>query len=173
MPIYGLANGPMQTTSVFAGVTTGTGVVKTMMQIKPHPTLPLKIAGYSISFTGIAVDDPIVVELIETDVAATVTAYVANDISKIDAAALAGGDPTTDIFSVSTTASGYTATGEGTTTVSRNLFEPQMVSPTNQFVWTFPLGDEPIIQISKFARIRVRNDGAPVNAICGMRIKTG
>jgi hypothetical protein len=169
MALYLIANGPMQTTAAFAAVTTGTSI-KTMLQVKPSATIVAKIKEWGISFDGSAAATPIKVELIETDVAATVTASVANDITKVDAAALAGGDPTTNLIQVGTTATGYTSSGEGSITATRDLAGPQFIAPTNQFIQQFLLGLEPIIQISKFARIRV-HAGAAVNCYCYMIIE--
>lgn len=169
MARYLIQNGPMQTTSQFAGVTTGTAL-KTLLQVKPGTTNAVHIVEWGISFDGSAAATPITVELIETDVAATVTASVANDITKYDADALMGGDPTTALIAVGTTSTGYTATGEGTITATRNLDGTQLVAPTNQYVKQFPLGERPLIQASKFARIRVKA-GAAVNAICYMIVE--
>lgn len=168
MSLYLIANGPMPTTAAQAVVTTGTAI-KTLLQIKASATAPLKIVEWGISFDGSAAATPIKVELLETDVAATVTASVANDIVKMDAQALAGGDPTTNLIPVGTTSTGYTATAEGSITAVR-MFDPQLIAPTNQYVKQFPLGREPIIQISKFARIRV-TAGAAVNAYCYMIVE--
>ena len=166
MARYLIANGPMQTTAAFAVVATGTAI-KTLLQIKPGTTQMAEVIEYGISFDGSAAATPGKVELIETDVAATVTASVANDFTKLDAAALSSGDPTTSLFSVGTTATGYTATAEGTITTVRNLAAPQLIAPTNQFIQQFPLGERPVIQPGKFARIRV-TFGTSVNAYCYM-----
>lgn len=168
MALYQIFNGPMPTTAAQAVVTTGT-VIKTLLQVKPSATIVAKIVEWGISFDGSAAATPIKCELLETDVAATVTASVANDIVKLDAAALAGGDPTTNLIPVGTTSTGYTASAEGTITAVR-MFDAQLVAPTNQYIKQFPLGREPIIQISKFARIRV-TAGAAVNAYCYMTIE--
>lgn len=164
MALYLIANGPMQTTAAFAPVTTGTNI-KTLLQIKPSATIIAKIVEWGISFNGSAAATPIKVELIETDVAATVTASVAADITKLDGNALSGGDPTTNLIQVGTTATGYTASGEGSITAVRNLDAPQFIAPTNQFIKQFPLGKEPIIQVAKFGRIRVHAPSA-VDAYC-------
>jgi len=166
MALYLIGNGPMQTTAAFAAVTTGTAI-KTMLQVKPSATIIAKIIEWGISFDGSAAATPGKVELIETDVAATVTASVANDITKYDSDALAGGDPTTNLIQVGTSSTGYTATAEGTITSVRNLDGPQLIAPTTQFVKQFPLGREPVIQTGKFGRIRV-TFGAAVNAYCYM-----
>jgi len=159
----------MQTTSSFATVTTGTAL-KTMLQLKPGTTNSIAIVEWGISFDGSAAATPLKVELIETDVAATVTASVANDITKLDSDALNSGDPTTSNISVGTAATGYTASAEGTITAVRNLDGPQLIAPTNQFIHQFPLGQEPIIQPSKFARIRLLA-GAAVNCYCYLKIR--
>lgn len=160
----------MQTTAKFAAVATGTSL-KTMLQVKTGATQVLRIVEWGIHFDGSAAATGIVVELIETDVAATVTASVANDITKIDGDALMAGNPTTNIIEVGTSATGYTATVEGSITAVRNLDTPLFLQPTGPFIKQFPLGDEPIIQPAKFARIRVHAP-AGVNAYCYMKLRS-
>lgn len=168
MALYFIANGPSPTTAAQAEVTTGTSI-KTLLQVKPSATLIARIVEWGISFDGSAAATPIKVELLETDVAATVTAHVAAGIVKLDAAALAGGDPTTNLIQVGTTSTGYTASGEGSITATR-VFDAQLIAPTNQYVKQFPLGREPIIQLGLFARIRV-TAGAAVNAYAYMVVE--
>lgn len=169
MALYLLANGPMQTTAKFAAVTTGTSI-KTMLQLKPGTTQTLRIVEWGIAFDGSAAAAGIAVELIETDVAATVTASAAADITKCDGDALLAGDPTTNVIAVGTTSTGYTSSGEGSITAIRNLDTPLFLQPTGAFIKQFPLGDEPVIQPSKFARIRV-HAGAAVNCYCYMKVR--
>lgn len=164
MGIYRIYNGPMQTTAAAVGVTTGTAI-KTLLQIKAGATKILRIKEWGISLSGFAAAAPGRVELVETDVAATVTAHVAAGITKSDAAALMQGDPTTALIEVGTSATGYTGSSEGTPTAIRNLDAPQFVAPSTQFVKQFPLGDEPIIQAGKFCRVRV-HFAAAVDALC-------
>lgn len=159
----------MQTTAGFAKVATGTAV-KTMLQVKPSATICMRIIEWGCSFDGSAAATPGIVELIETDVAATVTASVAADITKYDSDAQAGGDPTTNLLPVGTTSTGYTSTSEGSITAVRNLAGPQLIAPTNQFIQQFPLGCEPQVGISKFARIRV-TFGTTVSMFCYMIVK--
>lgn len=160
----------MQTTAAFAAVTTGTAI-KTMLQVKPGTTTPLWICEWGLSFDGSAAATPIKVELIETDVTATVTATASADITKLDSGAIAGGDPTTAIIAVGTSATGYTATVEGSTTTVRNLDGPKFIAPTNQYEKQFPLAIWPMIQVSKFMRIRV-TAGAAVNMYCYVVLST-
>jgi hypothetical protein len=168
MALYLIGNGPMQTTAAFATVSTG-NTIKTLLQVKPGSTQTIRIVEWGISFDGSAAATPGKVELIETDVAATVTASAAADITKLDFDALSAGDPTTAIFAVGTTSTGYTSTSEGSITTVRNLDGPQLIAPTNQFIKQFPLGQEPVIQPGKFARIRV-TFGTAVNAYCYMKL---
>ncbi len=169
MAIYLIGNGPMQTTAAFGTVATGASI-KTMLQVKPGATTVLKIKEWGISFDGSTAATPGKVELIETDVAATVTASVANDITKYDAVAIAQGDPTTALIAVGTSSTGYTASVEGSIAAVRNLDGPQLIAPSNQFIKQFPLGTEPIIQNGKFGRIRV-TFGTTVNAYCYMIVE--
>ena len=101
--------------------------------------------------------------------AATVTASATADIIRMDAQALTGGDPVTNLIPVGTTSTGYTASGEGTPGTVRT-WEIQFVAPTNQYVKQFPLGLEPVIQVNNFARIRVLA-GSAVNAYCYMVVQ--
>ena len=167
MALFQIFNGPMPTTAAQQKVTTGS-VIKTLMQVQPSATVIARIVEWGISFDGSAAATPIQCELLQTDVAATVTAYVQNDIVQLDSDALSGGNQTTNLIQVGTAASGYTASAEGTITTVR-MFDAQLVAPTNQYVKQFPLGREPVIQVSKFARIRV-TAGAAVNATCYMTI---
>ena len=168
MAIYQIFNGPMPTTASQVAVTTG-NTIKTLLQIKPSATIIARVVEWGISFDGAVAAAGIECELIETDVAATVTASVAADITKFGAAAMEGGDPTTNLIQVGTSATGYTSSAEGTITAVR-VFDVQLVQPTNQYIKQFPLGREPMISINKFGRIRVKA-AAAVNAICYMTIE--
>lgn len=168
MAQYLIFNGAAPTTASQAAVTTGTSI-KTLLQVKPGATQTVKIKEWGISFDGSSAATPGIVELCITDVAATVTAHVAGGLHKQDAAALNSGDPTTNMFSVGTTGTGYTASGEGTVGSVRQM-DVQQISGTNQYVKQFPLGDEPIIQPGEFMRVRVKF-GAAVNAITYVKVE--
>lgn len=166
MALYLIANGPMPTTASQAAVTTGTAI-KTLLQVKASDTNPVEIVEWGISFDGSAAATPIKVELLETDVAATVTASAQADIVRFDSLALANtGNQTTNILPVGTTSTGYTSTSEGSITAVR-MFDVQFIAPTNQYVKQFPLGRGPVIAVGKFGRIRVLA-GAAVNAYAYM-----
>lgn len=168
MALYLLQNGAAGTTAAPVVQATGTAI-RTLFQFKPSATIVAKIVEWGISFDGSAAATPIKVELMESDVAATMTtALAAADITKYDGDALAGGDPTTNLIQVGTTSTafGSGAVTEGTTTVSR-MFDLQLLPPTGPYVKQFPLGREPVMQVGKFARIRV-TAGTTVNAYCYM-----
>lgn len=158
-----LANGPMQTTAAFAAVTTG-NAIKTMLQAKPF--VPAYIVEWGISFDGSAAATPGKVELIETDVAATVTASVDADISKVGSVA-DGVVASVSGLTLGVSATGYTATVEGTIAAVRNLDAPQFIAPTTQYQKQFASGERPLIQVAKFGRIRV-TFGTAVNCYCYM-----
>lgn len=157
--IYRASNGAAQTTAAKASVATGTAI-KTLLQLSPPSTLQLRIKAWGISFDGSAAATPGKVELIETDVAATsLTAYNAADITK-----LTNPGEIATALTLGASNSGFTAGTEGTTTASRT-FDEQLIAPTNQYAYQFPLGQEPVVQASKFLRIRV-TFGTTVNAYC-------
>ena len=156
--LYIAANGAMPTTAALASITTGTAI-KTLLQIAPSATRPLKVVEWGISFDGSAAATPIKCELIQTDVAATVTAHVAAGVQPYD-------DPNAPASTVTlgTAATGYTAPAEGTTAATR-YGDLQLVAPTGQYVKQWPLGREFQVPVSKFLRVRV-TAGAAVNAYC-------
>ena len=164
--LYIVYNGPNATTAAPASVTTGTAI-KTMLQIKTPTTPIIRPVAWGISFDGTAVATPGKVELIETDVAATVTAYVAADIQKYSDA----NAPTSSIVIGSTTASGYTASAEGTTTVSR-MADLQLISPMGEYSYTWPLDREFECIPGRFLRVRV-TFAAAVNALCWVLYQEG
>jgi hypothetical protein len=159
--IYRAYNGAAPTTAAFVKVTTGTAI-KTMLQLSPKTGIDLKPKAWGISFDASAAAVPGVCELIETDVAATVTAYASADIVKINNP----GGPAADsaLITLGTANSGYTASAEGTITATR-LIDAQLIPPTNQYIYQWPLGNEAIAQAGKFLRIRV-TFAVAVNAIC-------
>jgi hypothetical protein len=155
---YVAYNGAMPTTAALAPITTGTAV-KTLLQIATPSTEQLRVVEWGISFDGSAAATPGKVELIETDVAATVTAHVAAGIMKYNAP-----NDVASLVTLGTAATGYTASAEGSITATRVL-DYQQIAPTGQYLKQFPLGREPEVAASKFLRVRV-TFAAAVNAIC-------
>lgn len=156
MTLYWAANGAMPTTAALSPVTTGTAV-KTLLQIATPSTQQIKVVEWGISFSGFAAAAPIQVELIQTDVAATVTAHVAAGVQPYD-------DPNApaSAMTLGTSATGYTATVEGTTAASR-YGDLQQLPPSATYSKSWALGREFKVPISKFLRVRV-TAGTAVNA---------
>jgi hypothetical protein len=148
MALYWAGSGPMPTTAAFATQTTGTSV-KTLLQVATPSTRAITVVEWGISFGGSTAAEPIKCELIETNVAATVTAHVA-----------AGVQPYTDpnapasAMTLGTSGTGYNASGEGSITATRHG-DLQLISPTTQFVRQLPLGREFGVAVSRFLRVRV------------------
>lgn len=165
MALYLLQNGAAGTTAAPIKVTTGT-TIKTMLQFVPSATVIAKVVEWGCSFDGSTAATPGEIELVETDVAATVTATALADITKYDSDALAGGSPVTNLIQVGTALTGYSASVEGTSTVAR-MFDLQLIAGTNQYVKQFPLGREPVVQVGKFLRVRM-TFAAAINAYCYM-----
>lgn len=165
MARYRIYNHAMPTTAAPAGVTTGT-VIKTLLQLKPFNQC--KITAWGISFDGSAAATPITVQLAETGtVFATVTASADADCVKLDGAdqavaSVAG-------LTLGTAATGFTASAEGTITTQR-MFDTQLVAPTNQYIYQFPLGQEPVLVIGNACRVIVKA-GTAVNAICWIEVQ--
>lgn len=146
-------NAAMPTTAALAKVTTGT-TIKTLQQLATPASRQMKLIEWGFSLdqapaaTGVGQ-----VELLQTDVAATVTAYSASGITCLDP------NGTASLLTLGATASGFTASGEGVPTVSR-VFDNQLVAgvtngsdPIN-WVRTFMPGYQPIIAVSRFLRVR-------------------
>lgn len=153
MALYIAFNGVPPTTAAQVPVTTGTAI-KTLLQIGVPSTRDIRIVEAGVSFDGSAAATPIKVELIETDVAATVTSVTPTKFDDPNApvSLCAGG----------TALTGHTATAEGTITAVR-VFDAQLVAPSAGYLKQFPLGREPGGNVSKFVRIRVTAPAA-VNA---------
>lgn len=153
-------NGPGPTTAAPAAVTTSTAV-KTMIQISTSASIEATITEWWWEGSGSAAATPAVVEfMFHSTGAATVTAYVAaTDFKKYNPGASAS------LLTVGTANSGYSASGEGTPATALGSLVHQ-VPVTSGIYIQYPLGREPVMAVSTFARIR--NTVTPaVNAICG------
>jgi len=154
--LYFAANGPAPTTAAQVPVTTGTAI-KTLLQIATPSTRKIRVVEWGISFDGSAAATPIRCELIQTNVAATVTAHVAAGVPPFN-----NSNGPASLVTLGTAATGYTATAEGSIT-STKMLDVQFVAPTGQYVKQFPLGREPEMGVSLFLRVRV-TAAAAVNA---------
>lgn len=152
----------MPTTAAQASVTTGTAI-KTMLQLATPSTRQIQIISW-----GYSVDDPpgadAVVELLQTDVAATVTAHVAAGVQPLDPNAPAS------LLTLGTSATGYTASVEGSTTASR-VFDAQSLSSVSgesrlDYSYQFMPDERPIVAVSKFLRVRATTPTTAVDMRC-------
>lgn len=162
---YSCYNAAMATTAATAKVTTGTSI-KTMLQIATPVSRQLQLISW-----GFSLDAPPgttstgVVELIQTDVAATVTAHVASGVQPLDPNAPAS------LVTLGTTATGYTSSNEGTP-VGTRLFDAIEIpglsaggSGIEPYSYQFMPDERPIVGVSKFLRVRV-TFAAAVNMLC-------
>lgn len=161
MALYIIHNFAVPTTTQPAGVAVTT--LKTLLQVKPLTGIDLKLKEWGYHVQNSAATTPGIVELIETDVAATVTASVTGDITRLDNPAGPAAD--TGLISLGTAATGYTATAEGTITAVRYLDGAKLLPPTGPYEKQIVLGAEAKIQAGKFGRIRA-SSGTSVPVLC-------
>lgn len=151
MSKFKIWNGPAPTTAAQASVATGTSV-KTMLQLKAPSAAGIVITGwgYSLDTEQAAAGT---VELLKTDVAATVTASVAGDIVALATPTLASA------VQLGTSATGYTGSAEGSIT-DTDVFDAVKlnVSTTAQpgllYVNRFKKEDRPFLPAGKILRVR-------------------
>jgi hypothetical protein len=152
----------MATTAAQQAVTTGTAI-KTMLQLATPSTRQIQLISWSFTL-----DDPPgadgVVELIQTDVAATVTAHVASGVQPLDPNAPAS------LLTLGTSATGYTASAEGTTTASRTFDAVSLSSVSGEanqtYSYQFMPDERYIVAVSKFLRVRVTTPTTAVDLRC-------
>lgn len=140
-------NTAMPTTAMRTAVTTGTAV-KTMLQIATPSTKSIKLVRWGVRFDT----SPTAIircELLQTDVAATVTAHVAAGVQPYDFA-----EAEASLMTLGTSATGYTATAEGTITATRTFDEWICPIGVSYYDYEWSLGREPRVPVSKFVRVR-------------------
>lgn len=159
---YKCYNAPMITTTAPAWVTTGTSI-KTMLQIATPSTRMIQLISWGYSLDAAPTSAIGKIELVETDVAATVTAHSASGVQPIYPGLPAS------LMTLSTSGTGFTATVEGSTTTTRS-FDNQIVpaigqDPSNTWYEYQWMPDErPWVNVSKFLRVRA-TFGAAVNML--------
>lgn len=159
---YRTWNGAMPTTSAFAPVATGTSL-KTMLQLATPSTRQIQLISWGFSLS-VAPGAAASVELIQTDVAATVTAHVASGIYSIDPNA------PTSLLTLGASATGYTASVEGSTTASR-MFDAKQIplaagATDLTYVYQWMPDERPIVAVSKFVRVRAITPTSGANLSC-------
>jgi len=143
-------------TSHAVTVVATTAAIKTVLQVATPSTTDIRIHGWGISCKGIvSTEAPGEVTLIDTDVAATVTALSPEKWESAFAPA--------SLCVSGTTATGYNASAEGTITAS-TILDPQAVHPQAGYGVWFPEGRRPRVGASRFLRIRTLF-GVTVNCV--------
>jgi hypothetical protein len=148
MTLYCAWNTAAPTTAMRAAVTTGTSI-KTMLQIATPATKDIEVVRWGVRFDT-APTAIIRCELVQTDVAATVTAHVAAGVQPYD-------DPNgpASLMTLGTTATGYTASAEGTVTATRTGDEWIAPIGVSYYDYEWSLGARFKVPVSKFLRVRV------------------
>lgn len=159
---YKTWNGPMPTTAAQASVATGTSI-KTMLQLATPSTRQIQIIAWGFTIDDTAGGDG-VIELLDTDTAATVTAHVAAGVQP-----LVPGQPAS-LLTLGTSATGYTASGEGTPAASR-VHDSVAVNNTSgeqpyTYAYQFMPDERPIIAVSRFLRVRATTPTTGVDMRC-------
>lgn len=157
---YKTWNGAMPTTAAQVKVAVANGV-KTMLQLSTPSTRQIQVISWGYSMDAALAG---VVELIQTDVAATsLTAHVAAGIQPLDPNAPAS------LLTLGTSNTGYTAGAEGTTTSSR-VFDVQEVAASNPnnltYSYQFLSSERPVIAVSKFLRVRTTFAATTSSMVC-------
>lgn len=159
---YRIWNGPMPTTAAQQSVTTGTAI-KTMLQLSTPSTRQIQLISW-----GFSIDDPpgadAVIELLQTDVAATVTAHVAAGVQPLDPNAPAS------LLTLGVSNTGYTATAEGAITAAR-VFDAVSLSSTSgesqlNYMYQWMPDERPIIAVSRFLRVRATTPTTATDLRC-------
>lgn len=149
---YKTFNGPMVTTAAQAGVSTGT-TIKTMLQLATPSTRLIRLISWGYSVEASIATGPNVIELLQTDVAATVTAHVASGVQQQDPNA------PNSLLTLGTAATGYTATAEGAIAATR-MFDAMAITPGTgsaprlDYEYQWMPDERPIVAVSKFVRVR-------------------
>lgn len=152
----------MPTTAAQAAVTTGTSI-KTMLQLSTPSTRQIQLIEWGFTIDDTAGADG-VVELLQTDVGATVTAHVASGVQPLDPNAPAS------LLTLGTDNTGYTSSAEDTTTAARVFDAVALSSTTSEspytYVRTFMPDARPIIAVSKWLRVRATTPTTAVDMRC-------
>jgi len=158
MALYLSTNGAMPTTAAQAPLATGTAI-KTHQQLAPPSTNALGIVAFGVEFAT-ALTVPATIELIETNVAATVTAHVAAGVQPYGAQAVGGASKLT----LGTAGTGYNASAEGAITATRLGKYKVLPIGATEYEWEWTPSREFTIQRGFFARIRI-STGVTINVL--------
>jgi hypothetical protein len=161
-PVYQAFNGAQPTTAAIVKVATGTSI-KTMLQLATGSSKPIRIMawGYTMDTAPGGVGT---IELIQTDVAATVTAHVASGLVSYNAS------KTPSSLTLGTAATGYTGSAEGSITAT-TVFDAVGIGATSALTYTqtFLTDNRPVLPVSSFLRIRATIATTGTNMLCWIK----
>lgn len=152
---YKTWNGAMPTTAQQAETSTGTAL-KTHLQIATPSTRQIQLISWGFSLNLIPNALPVEFELLQTDVAATVTAHVAAGVQPLDPNAPAS------LMTLGVSATGYNASVEGATTATRMFDAGHLVVLGSggggylPYSYQWMPDERPIVAVSKFLRFRIK-----------------
>jgi hypothetical protein len=160
---YTVWNGAAPTTAGQVSVAVANGV-KSMLQLATPSDMQIRLVGWGYSIDIAPAAGIGEVELLQTDVAATVTAHISSGIIN--------GDPNgaATRLTLGVSATGYTASAEGSITATR-VFQARKVpvaagSTDLSYDWIWPYGTGPIVPVSKFLRIRTTFAATTPTMLC-------
>lgn len=161
---YAVMNGAAPGAAAPVAVSSSTSI-RSMLQIATNTTTPaIRFVEWWTEFDGSTAATPIKVELLRNTGGpqSTLTAYATADIARVN-------DPNAPTSSIQLGAalSGYFNTTTEITPTGAVSLETHFVPPTSGIYVQFPLGREPEVGVSQFARIRL-TAGAAVNCYAGV-----
>lgn len=168
--IYRIQNATAVTTAAPVKQPTG-NAIRTMLQVL-NANVPYSVVAWGCAFDASAAATPGQLELLTTGtVAATMsTALVAGDIQLMNGEALTNA---TTGFTLTTSGCAFAtaAVTEGSITTTRHG-DSQMVAPTNQYIYQWPLDYEFYVPATTVLRVRA-TFGATVNMTTWVAIRYG
>lgn len=158
---YMTFNGPMVTTGAQQSVAVANGT-KTMLQLATPSTRQLQVISWGFSLSGPLAGT---IDICGQNAADTVTAHVAAGLVNLDP------NGSASLLTVGTTATGYTASAQGSPTVSR-MFDSQQIGATagdNDLNYSYqfmPDQERPILASSSWLKIRSTFAATSINMQC-------
>lgn len=160
---YTFLNGAVPGAAAAVPIATNSAI-RTMLQLQPSANVAIRVTEFWFDFDGSAAATPIRCELLghSTGPQTTLTTYANADIAPANDPNAANWDGT-----LASNASGFSSqTTEVTPTGTVRNLNTQFVPPTSGVYIQYPLGREPEIKVSLYARMRVTAT-ASVNCYCG------
>jgi len=149
-------NAAVPTTAAMSPVATGTSI-KTLLQLTAPSTRQLLILEWGISFDG----NP---SAIKTELINTTTVAGGTPTAVTPSVLTPGGPP-------SLATAGFSPSSEGSVVATCRVFDNPVLS-ANTYVKQWPLGYEPVVDVSQVVRIRV-TAAVTVNALCYIAWREG